>query len=123
MLTPAGILSTMVVGLVGVVILIAFRSGAWIFGVFMITPGLLILVWLLVFFLKAWVEVFASRGERVKRSWLAARSCPSCGYGLEGLEADARGVVRCPECGAGWIRDPKPEPRRVVIRDWARPRT
>jgi hypothetical protein len=33
---------------------------------------------------------------------LRARHCPSCGYSLEAIVAEADGCAACPECGAAW---------------------
>lgn len=38
--------------------------------------------------------------------WILAEGlCPSCGYNLHGLAADAGGCVACSECGAAWKRE------------------
>jgi len=51
----------------------------------------------------------------VRRSMLAAGRCPSCGYGLDGLEVEPDGCVVCPECGGAWDRQPRPESEVVVV--------
>lgn len=42
-------------------------------------------------------------GRRFAARVLAANGmCPSCGYGIEGVRADADGLTTCPECATGW---------------------
>jgi predicted RNA-binding Zn-ribbon protein involved in translation (DUF1610 family) len=119
-LTPTGLMSLLVLTVAGAVVAIAFNSGPIIIALLLFSPGAATLSLMFVMLAKTWEGVLLGRPERVKRSWLRERICPSCGYDLEGLDPDDAGKVACPECGATWIRDPKEPPRRVVIRDWAR---
>lgn len=38
----------------------------------------------------------------VAAAFLGEGYCPSCGYGIGGIRADADGCTVCPECGAAW---------------------
>lgn len=115
-LTPAGALTTFAVVLALAVALIATYSGAWIVAVMLYSPAAASIALLAALLAKSWHTVLSTRPERIKRTWLARGLCPSCGYALAGLDADPEGRVACPECGGTWLRDPKPAPRRVVIR-------
>lgn len=43
-----------------------------------------------------------NRAAEIARRALEHGVCPSCGYALAGIEAQADGCVQCPECGAAW---------------------
>jgi hypothetical protein len=42
---------------------------------------------------------------RRRKRWYGSR-CDCCGYDMTGIMQSDRGIDRCPECGAGWRREP-----------------
>ncbi|MDZ4828791.1 MAG: hypothetical protein SGJ09_01160 [Phycisphaerae bacterium] len=63
-----------------------------------------------IFCLVALSSVMAGRAlgagvHLIATALLRMGRCASCGYPLDAIPADVDGILRCPECGAGWRGD------------------
>jgi hypothetical protein len=59
-----------------------------------------ILVWPLAPVVARFFRVW--QATEIRAAYLEGRRCAACGYDLAGLEREADGCVRCPECGGAW---------------------
>lgn len=116
-LSPAGLMTALFLTVIGGIVAIALVSGPWILGVLIFSPAAAIFATLATGTAKSWNALAVSRATRIKRSYLRQRACPACAYTLAGLDPDPAGLVRCPECGGTWLRDPPKPPVRVLIRN------
>jgi len=55
------------------------------------------------------VASFARAMERERLQRAIRYRCPGCNHSLEGLPIESDGCAECPECGAAWRLDPKPD--------------
>ncbi len=112
---PAGRVALVILVLCGLVYAV-FRVGPFALAVTLFSPisSSIILVSVTV-----GLSILAcARRElyRVQRQMIAIGLCPSCTYALAELEEEADGYVTCPECGAGWDREPPRGAEVVVVR-------
>jgi hypothetical protein len=100
---------------IGGFVMLAMNQGPWLLFVTLFGPVAYVLIFA-AFTLVLWsVRGVKQHMRRVKVRNLQRGRCPACRYDISQCAADTMGLVRCPECGAGWIHDEDEQGPIVVV--------
>lgn len=117
----------LLLALVGVVVvaLVAFaavKMGPVVIALVLFSPVAATGIMFIATSLATITDWYGRRSSAFQARMLAEGRCPSCDYGINGVEPQSDGCAVCPECAAAWmVGSPRRTPGKKVVVTMARP--